>query len=183
MDELVDILDSDGRPTGKTCLKSVAHLNGYFHPTVHLWFYTSQGELLFQKRADTKETFPSLWDVSVAGHIASGENPEMAALREVQEEIGLTINPEELVKIGYFKSSHQHSDLLIDNEYHNVFLCQLNQSVSTLVKQDSEVDDLKLVSISNFQSKVNAKGLPDFVPHGSQYYQFVIEEILKRLAF
>ncbi|MEX0360286.1 MAG: hydrolase, partial [Allomuricauda sp.] len=51
MDELVDILDENGNLTGRTCLKSEAHLKGYFHPTVHVWFYTADGKVLFQKRA------------------------------------------------------------------------------------------------------------------------------------
>ncbi|MEX0314176.1 MAG: hydrolase, partial [Allomuricauda sp.] len=71
MDELVDILDDNGNPTGRTCLKSEAHRKGLFHPTIHVWFYTSEGQILFQKRADNKDTFPSLWDVSVAGHIGA----------------------------------------------------------------------------------------------------------------
>ena len=41
MDELIDVLDADGNYTGETILKSVAHKNGVFHPTVHIWFYTT----------------------------------------------------------------------------------------------------------------------------------------------
>ena len=90
MDELVDRLDEEGNYTGQTILKSDAHRQGIFHPTVHIWFYTNQGEILMQRRGEFKDTYPLLWDVSVAGHIGAGEDIYDAALREVKEEIGLT---------------------------------------------------------------------------------------------
>ena len=86
MDELIDILDNNGNYTGKTCLKSEAHEYGYFHPTVHIWLYTSDKKILLQKRAATKKVFPGLWDISVAGHVATGEKIEIAAIREIKAE-------------------------------------------------------------------------------------------------
>ncbi|MDG1384280.1 MAG: NUDIX domain-containing protein, partial [Flavobacteriaceae bacterium] len=91
MDEYLDIWNSDGQPTGQSCLKNEAHQNGWFHPTVHIWFYTATPALLLQKRSLTKETFPGFWDVSVAGHVSAGESILEGAIREVKEEIGLNI--------------------------------------------------------------------------------------------
>jgi isopentenyl-diphosphate delta-isomerase len=85
MDELIDILNADGVPLGKTAMKSKAHKKGLFHATVHIWFYTEDGKLLIQKRTSNKDTHPGLWDVSVAGHIGSGESIIDSAIREVQE--------------------------------------------------------------------------------------------------
>ncbi len=59
MDELLDILDTDGNPTGTTAMKSKAHRIGLFHATVHIWFYTSEGELLLQQRGKNKGTHPA----------------------------------------------------------------------------------------------------------------------------
>jgi isopentenyldiphosphate isomerase len=84
-DEYLDILDESGEFTGRTCLKSVAHKIGYFHPTIHVWFYTTRAEVLLQKRGSEKLTFPNYWDVSVAGHVGAGEAIEEAAVREVLE--------------------------------------------------------------------------------------------------
>ena len=91
MDERVDILNEQGKPTGESCLKSEAHRKGLLHPTVHIWLYTTDGRVLIQKRGKNKATHPLLWDVSVAGHVAAGEEIVSAAIREVEEEIGLTI--------------------------------------------------------------------------------------------
>tara|TARA_B100001059_G_scaffold221058_1_gene243642 strand:+ start:164 stop:451 length:288 start_codon:yes stop_codon:yes gene_type:complete len=65
MDERIDILDSQGNPTSKSCLKSVAHEYGYFHATVYIWLYTRDEKVLLQKRAATKKVFLNLWDISV----------------------------------------------------------------------------------------------------------------------
>ncbi|WP_097046214.1 NUDIX hydrolase [Flagellimonas pacifica] len=181
MDELIDILDESGNPTGRTCLKSEAHLKGLFHPTIHVWFYTLEGQLLFQKRARNKDTFPSLWDVSVAGHIGAGEDIKIAATREVEEEIGLTIAISDLEGIGMFKSMHQHSETLIDNEFHHNFLCVLKVPLSELKRQESEVDDLKLFAWEDFKKKVEQNQLEGFVPHELSYYQTTISEIERRI--
>ncbi|MEA1786876.1 NUDIX domain-containing protein [Arenibacter sp. GZD96] len=182
MDEFVDILDAAGNDTGATAKKSEAHRKGLFHPTVHVWFYTFSGEILVQKRAKTKDTFPSLWDVSVAGHIAAGESAPKAALREVKEEIGLTILETDLKKIGYFKSVHRHSTALYDCEYQHTFICPLQVPIDTLFLQKSEVDDLKLISISTFNSELKDAYLrKQYVPHDWVYYKTIIQAITQVL--
>jgi isopentenyl-diphosphate delta-isomerase len=177
MDELVDILDESGAHTGKSCLKSEAHLKGLFHPTAHIWFYTSDGKILFQKRGKDKKTFPLLWDVSVAGHIGAGEDIIEAAIREIEEEINLQISLSDLDKIGVFKSIQKHSETLLDKEFHHTFLCKLKVPLSALSKQQSEVEDLALFQLVDFKSKLNSGELEGFVPHLPSYYHKIITEL------
>ncbi len=183
MDERIDILDEDGNPTGQSYLKSEAHAKGLFHPTIHVWFYTTAGEILFQQRASNKDTFPSLWDVSVAGHIGAGEEITKAAVREVEEEIGLTISEVDLKPVGVFKSVQKHAENFIDAEFHHTFLCELKVSISSLVKQESEVENLRLLPLDEFEAKVDNNNLEGFVPNESSYYTKVISEIKKRLLY
>ncbi|WP_394750670.1 NUDIX hydrolase [Spongiimicrobium salis] len=178
MDELVAILDAQGKPTGKTAMKSEAHRFGWFHPTVHIWCYTSDGHVLLQQRAKNKKTFPLLWDVSVAGHIAADEDIALAAQREIEEEIGLKIVPEELEKVGIFKSIHKHHEKLIDCEFHHTFLCALEVPLHHLQKQESEVADLKLVPLATLE-RTHAQ--PHFVPHKKSYYKSIIAALKKKL--
>ena len=84
MDELIDVLDADGNYTGKCIMKSEAHRKGIFHPSIHVWLYNKNGEILIQQRAKNKDTHPGLWDVSVAGHIGAGEDIVESAIREVK---------------------------------------------------------------------------------------------------
>jgi isopentenyl-diphosphate delta-isomerase len=182
MDELIDIVNIDGNKTGETILKSVAHRNGIFHQTVHIWFYTKDHHILLQQRGKDKNTFPLLYDVSVAGHIASGESIEAAAVREIAEEIGLNINEKALKKIGVFKSIQKHSPGLIDAEFHHTFIAELKVTLLELTKQESEVEDLQLTSLLKFSEETwglaNSK---KYVPHNSEYYKTVIKAIKKEL--
>lgn len=182
MDELIDRLDERGKFTGKTILKSVAHQQGVFHPTVHIWFYTKRGEVLIQQRGKFKDTHPLLWDVSVAGHIGAGEDIYKAAIREVKEEIGLIITKEDLVKIGVFKSSQRHEKNLIDNEFHHTFLCNMKVPFNTLKKQESEVEALTMIPLIKFAEEVwGLANTEKYVPHSTEYYKTIIKSIKKQL--
>ena len=181
MDELVNILDSEGNFTGKTAMKSEAHRKGLFHPTVHVWFYTQNGKLLIQQRGKHKDTHPLLWDVSVAGHIGAGEDIETSAIREVREEIGLEITKSALQKIGVFKSIQEHHEGLIDCEFHHTFLCELKVPLENLTKQESEVEHLKLISLIQFSEETwGMANLKKYVPHGVAYYKHIIKAIKER---
>lgn len=182
MDELLDILDAKGNPIKSTALKSKAHRFGLFHATVHIWLYTKTGRLLLQLRAKSKATYPLLWDVSVAGHIGAGEASETAAVREIKEELGLTIAPKSLKKIGVFKSTQTHHDTLIDNEFHHTFICELTTPLGQLIKQESEVADLKLLPLADFEQEIKTVQFArHYVPHAYTYYQTIIEAIKAKL--
>lgn len=185
MDEMIDILDSNGNFTGETGLKSEAHKHGWFHNTVHIWFYTTSRKILIQQRGKHKETHPLLWDVSVAGHVGAGEEIEIAAIREVKEEIGLTIPIGDLKKLGIFKSIQKHHEDLIDCEFHHTFLCALEEPLKNLQKQDSEIEDLKLIPIIQFAEETWGLAAQNkYVPHQVDYYAAItraIKESLERI--
>ncbi|HUH45718.1 MAG TPA: NUDIX domain-containing protein [Arenibacter sp.] len=182
MDEAIDILDADGNYTGETLMKSEAHKKGLFHPSIHVWFYTGNGEILIQKRAKNKDTHPGLWDVSVAGHVGAGENVVLSAIREVGEEIGLTILGGDLFKVGVFKYQHQHRPDLIDREFHHTFLSELKVPLNILKMQESEVDDLALIDLDLFKKELAHKAInPKYVPYDPAYYEVIFQAIEAKL--
>ncbi len=179
MDELIDILDIKGNYTGKTALKSEAHLKGLFHPTVHIWFYTDTGKILLQQRGKNKEMYPLKWDVSVAGHVGAGEPLELGALREVKEEVGVDIPLDSLEKIGVFKVEKRHSETIFDREFNHTFLCLVDETVQ-LRKQESEVEALQWLTIHEFQNWIKQKN-PSLIPNSRVRFQMIITEIKSRL--
>ncbi|WP_431006463.1 NUDIX hydrolase [Tenacibaculum sp. TC6] len=179
MDELIDIIDEKGNYTGKTCLKSEAHKYGYFHPTVHVWLYTSDVKILLQKRSLTKKVFPGLWDISVAGHISAGENIIDAALREVKEEINFDIAPEHLFKIGTRKHQVNHPNGIIDNEFHHIFIAELTTPLNNLTLQETEVDEIQLFDLETIKKTKQLENV--LLPKYHDYYCFVYDEIIKRI--
>ncbi|RZS90512.1 NUDIX hydrolase [Aquimarina brevivitae] len=176
-DEFIDILNKDGTPTQTTALKSEAHKLGLFHKSVHLWIATPKKELIIQKRAANKDTFPDLWDVSVAGHIGAGEEAQQALIRETKEEIGIVVTKESLRFIGVRCSQKKPTLSIIDNEYQYLYIALLNLEVENCKLQREEVAELKAISIPSFEQKITKGNLTEFVPHGKDYYTLILAHI------
>lgn len=180
--EILDIWNENGKPTGQSADKALLHQEGLFHPTVHIWFYTPTPNILLQKRAANKQTFPNLWDVSVAGHVASGETVLEGATREIEEEIGLSVKPEDLDLISVRKNVNKFSNGIIDAEFQHVFLCKLPVAIEVLSIQKEEVDAVRLFSFEELK-KCQAHKHPDFsiVPANMEYYTFIMQAINDKL--
>ncbi|WP_330386100.1 hypothetical protein [Pseudobutyrivibrio sp. AR14] len=59
-DEIFDIVDENGQPTGERVTRSQAHADGVRHRTAHIWVLRENGdktEVLLQKRALNKDSF------------------------------------------------------------------------------------------------------------------------------
>ena len=184
MDEYIDIVDGLGKPTGKSALKSEAHKNGWYHNTIHLCLYTKDGEVLLQQRSHKKEIHPLLWDVSVAGHIDAGETFIEAALRETEEEIGLQLQPENLIKIGVkLHESSYNEGTIQDNEFHQIYIAELKVELNELIPQEAEVEALKLVSFLEFETLLqHSETNSHFIATNRSYYMFIINALKKHLT-
>ncbi len=181
-DELIDVINTLGKPTGNVVLKSEAHKLGLYHASVHIWFYTKNKEILLQKRADNKDTFPGLWDVSVAGHVGAGESPENSAIREIEEEIGILISKNDLKFVGTYLSEKIPKPNLYDNELHYVYLSQLTTPVESLTLQKDEVSDVIMIDINAFISTLKDPiRSKEHVPHDEAYYTLILKEIQNKL--
>lgn len=123
MDEKIDILDERGRFTGEVAWKSEAHRLGLWHRCFHCWIFGTDSEgpyLLLQRRAAAKSTWPGYLDVTVAGHLAVGEE-SLDGLREIEEELGLRVGPDRLIPLGT-RRVEQEIPAGRDREFHDVYL-------------------------------------------------------------
>ena len=179
-DEFIDILDKNGSETGKIALKSEAHKKGLYHRSAHLWLYTSTGKVLVQQRAMNKDTFPGLWDISVAGHIAAGETALSAILREAKEEIGISLRETDLQFLKIRLSEKKPNPYIIDNEYQYLFIANIDEDME-LTLQLEEVIQTKYLNVKDLNDLVVSNDSRDFVPHGNEYYNYIIEKITANL--
>jgi 16S rRNA (adenine1518-N6/adenine1519-N6)-dimethyltransferase len=97
-EEIFDVCDEQDRVIG-TAPRSRVHAEWLLHRAVHVFVFNTQGQLLLQRRSATKDESPLKLTSSASGHLGTGESYETAAIREMQEEIGLTGPLEFLVKI------------------------------------------------------------------------------------
>ncbi|MCR5357105.1 MAG: NUDIX domain-containing protein [Lachnospiraceae bacterium] len=97
MSETWDVYTIDRKLTGKTCLRGEQDglADDEFHLWVMVWIRNPQtGKYLTSLRSADKVTDPLKWE-TVAGHSIAGETSLDAALREVHEEVGLTLKAED----------------------------------------------------------------------------------------
>lgn len=161
--EQVDVLTADGAPTGIVKPKPDVHRDGDWHRAAHLWIVTPDGRVLLQRRAETKESWAGMWDVSVAGHIGAGERPLDAVLREAHEELGLELAPNDLRHLGTLRyQAVLHGGAYIENEFHEVYLATVDVDVRALNLDSVEVAEARLVS----PAELDTYGL---VPHPESY--------------
>lgn len=90
--ELWDVYDSQRQKTGRLHRRGEPLGEGEYHLVVHVWMQNSSGEFLLTKRSANKG-FPNMWE-STGGSALAGDDSLTAALREVKEETGLTLDPE-----------------------------------------------------------------------------------------
>ncbi len=100
-EELFDLVDSSDNVVGVE-RRAVVHKKKLMHRAIHVFVFNSLGQLYLQKRSLSKDSAPGKWVSSCAGHVDSGEDYDMAALRELGEELCL-FEPKEFNRV--FKSS------------------------------------------------------------------------------
>lgn len=91
-DELWDVYDENRNPTGRLHRRGDPMAPGDYHLAVHVWMRNAAGKYLITKRAPNKG-YSNMWE-STGGSALAGDDSLTAALREVREETGLTLNPD-----------------------------------------------------------------------------------------
>lgn len=92
--ELWDLYNERRELTGRDHIRGEEIPQGFYHLVVHIWIRNSKGEYLISQRSADRPTFPLMWEC-VGGSVTKGEDSLTGALRETQEEVGLTLSPED----------------------------------------------------------------------------------------
>lgn len=185
MEEIIDVLDASGEPTGEVVPKGEAHRRGLYHRCFHCWICDpARGRLLAQRRSAAKETWPGLLDTTAAGHLSAGESP-LDGLRELEEELGLRVSPERPIPLGQRRVEKDHPEGC-DRELHEVFLLLDTAPPERLELQREEVESVVSLRLEDIErlyegEKVEVEefvggdpvavnvALGDFVPNGDCY--------------
>lgn len=90
--ELWDLYTYDRQPTGKLLRRGNPIPEGLCHIVVHVWLRNREGKYLISQRSANRQEHPLKWEC-VAGAVLAGEDSLSAAVREVREEVGITLDP------------------------------------------------------------------------------------------
>lgn len=101
-DEILDIVDEQDNVVGRRARGEV-YARGLRHRCVFVQARDAAGRLFVHRRTPTKLVFPSLYDMFVGGVVGAGESYDEGALREAEEELGVSglPRPEFLFKFLY----------------------------------------------------------------------------------
>ncbi len=121
--------------------KMEAHRRGLLHRAFSVLIFNSRGELLLQKRADTKYHSAGLWTNTCCSHPQPGESFQDAIKRKLLQEMGISVQTEFVFKFLYnVKVDHD----LIEHELDHVFvgIHDGEPTINTREAQDWKLADL-----------------------------------------
>lgn len=167
--------------------RDIAHQKGYWHETIQCWLADEQS-VYIQKRSPNKKDFPSLFDITAAGHIMAHETVE-DGIREIKEELGIEIDSTKLHAKGFVRDIIELPHFL-DYEFANLFLYEDHFSPADFTLQQEEVESLytadrqefiafckqeiTVLTCQNiFTNATTQIELTDFVPHRKEYFNTV----------
>jgi len=107
MSEILDIVDEKNNVIGKTTQEEI-YSKKLPHRIVHVFVLNPKtNQVYFQKRAETKSFLPGYYCTSAGGHVQSGESYELAARRELKEELGLSVPVKRITSMEFVSDGHK----------------------------------------------------------------------------
>lgn len=144
MAELWDLYNGDREKTGTTLLRGTPIPKGQYHLSVSVWIMNSKGQYLLSQRHPNK-SYPYFWECT-GGSVLMGEDSLNGALREVKEELGITLESER-GKLIYQTRREPSQD------FYDVWLFHVDIDIDKISLQETEVIGVQWVNRESLLDK------------------------------
>jgi len=175
MAEYFDIFDANLSPAAPFREeRTQAHQKGLWHQTFDCWVVRrdpSGDKIVLQLRSALKDNHPNTLDISASGHLLSGEQP-LDGVREVEEELGLMVDPKDLLYLGINKEAVDRAGYCVRHFSHTYFY-ETKCLLADYKPQQSEVDGLFELDIAEglklFSGEITSVEATGVIREGADY--------------
>ena len=175
MSELWDIYDIKKQKTGRTAERGKYEFkSGEYHIVVTALIINSKKEILISKRAATKNTHPLKWECN-GGSILKGESSQDGIIREIKEELGIELLPEEAL---FLKTIRRDK---IPPDFKDIWVFNKDVNIQDIKFTDGESTEAKWVTIEEFMQMKKEDKVVKTIDIGKEEYNEALE-LIKRTA-
>lgn len=171
--EMFDVLDNHGAFLGKVASHEECHSKGLWHKAVSLTILSKDKKrALLQLRSEDRKLWPNLWDNTAGGHVDAGEWGYEAVIRETMEELGIKVDPREMVFIGA-TSSDEVAHGTINRHFNEYYILFQDVDLANIQLQNAEVADIKWFDVDDLRRRIqnNYEGLT----RKDDYWQYLLK--------
>lgn len=143
--EIWDAYLRDGTPADRDLIRGEPIPEGLYHLVCDILVRHTDGDYLLMLRDPAKPNYGGWYEATAGGSALKGENSLTCALRELQEETGIT--PTELTRLG--------ECIIRDTIYHQ-YLCVTDQAKGSITLQPGETSGYQWLSEEAFAAFVNS---------------------------
>jgi len=144
--ELLDVYDDNGQKTGRVVERGSKDFKEGEHIAVAIiYIENSNNEFLIQKTSKEKGGQYS----STGGHVDHGEEPIDSIKREVKEELGIDIDNDSIIDLGY---------MCVDFPIRFCFYLKKDIDIKDIKLQEDEVESISYMTVDEIKELID-KGL------------------------
>jgi isopentenyldiphosphate isomerase len=141
--QLLDVVNEDGQVIHQAT-REECHKKGLRHLSVFIIILNSENKIYLQQRAQSKKIRPGKLTASACGHVHAGEDVKAAAMRELQEELGIAVS---LKEIGQIQGPYDY-----DREIVTIYIGRYEGQITP---NNTEIEKMVLLSVDQIGANLD----------------------------
>lgn len=158
-----DLYDENKKLTGETIYKGEPIPKGRYYITVVIFIQNSKDEFLIQKRVLEKD---GKW-ATTGGHPVAGESSKQGIMTEIKEELGISVNHE---NIQLFKTIKTEDDFV------DLYYLKEDIDINNIKVQKEEVEKAQWASVDEINRLIKHK---EFSESHTEFFEDCLEFLNK----